>query len=48
MADKNEQQIEETFDWIQFSNELQPVQETFFEKAWRKTMQNPLVPFGKF
>lgn len=43
-----EQKFEEKFDWIQLSNELQPEQQTFIEKLWRKTKDNPLVPIGTF
>ena len=38
----------EEFDWIMLSKNIQPDQETFQQKFWRKVSGNPLVPVGMF
>lgn len=38
----------ESFDWVEFSQAMQEPEESFPEKLWRKTKQNPLVPLGEY
>lgn len=48
MAEKSTP-IEEHFDWIQLSKDVQTHRnEEFSEKFLRKFMANPLVPIGEF